>query len=260
MTTIECLKLVSTAPRLQLPYPVLGTGTTEPRMVETPRSEPLPSEDAGIRAPERLRSGFGCERETIRRAQLGDAMAWEILVRRNVGWILRTCGQWAGSRARAEELTQDVFVRVFQTLHSYRGELAGFRIWLSRITRNLLIDDYRKNRKERSTVSYDSADERTRHVFSSVPSSGSSPEAGIERQERRAALRRGLRLLGSELREAVILRDVEGLTYQEISQLLMMPVGTVKSRVNRGRIELARLLRQGATLPHDFVPNASAVA
>jgi RNA polymerase sigma-70 factor (ECF subfamily) len=229
-------------------------------MVETPRLEARPSEDAGIRAQEGHRSRFACERETIRRAQLGDAMAWETLVRQNVGWILHSCIRWAGSRARAEDLTQDVFIRVFQTLHSFRGELGGFRIWLGRIIRNLLIDDYRRNRKERRTVSYDSSDEWTQRVIHSVTMSGFSPDAHIEKQERRTSLRRALRLLGPDLREAVTLHDMRGLTYLEISQLLKTPEGTVKSRVNRGRIELVRLMRQSAASLPGFVPSTSAVA
>lgn len=229
-------------------------------MVETPRSEAHPSGNAGIRAHERRGFVLRCECETIRRAQLGDALAWETLVRQNVGWILRTCSRWAGSRGRAEDLTQDVFIRVFQTLHSYRGELSRFRIWLNRITRNLLIDDYRRNRKARRTVSFDSADERTQSVLRAVPSGGTSPEADFERRERRAALCRALRLLAPEVREAVILRDVRGLTYQEIGQLLKMPVGTVKSRVHRGRIELVLRVRQQATLSTGLGPSASAVA
>jgi RNA polymerase sigma-70 factor (ECF subfamily) len=187
-------------------------------------------------------------------------MAWETLVRQNVGRILQTCSRWAGSRAQAEDLTQDVFIRVFQTLHSFRGELGGFRTWLSRITRNLLIDNYRRNRKERRTVSYDSPDEWTQRVLGPVTMSGFNPEAYIERQERRATLRRVLHQLGPDLREAVTLRDMQGLTYLEISQLLRTPVGTVKSRVNRGRIELVRLMRQREAARPGFGPSASAVA
>jgi len=187
-------------------------------------------------------------------------MAWETLVRRNAGWITRACGRWAGSRARAEDLTQDVFLRVFQNLHSYRGELAGFRVWLSRITRNLMIDDCRRNRKERCTVSYDSPSEQTQRAVRSATSCESSPEARIEKRERKAALRRALRRLYPELRKAVILRDVRGLNYQEISQLLEIPVGTAKSRVNRGRIELVRLMGRRTAALTDFDPDDTAAA
>jgi RNA polymerase sigma-70 factor (ECF subfamily) len=153
-----------------------------------------------------------------------------------------------------------VFVRVFRTLHSYQGERTGFRTWLRSVTRNLLIDDYRRNRRSPRTLSYDSADEQTRHIVHSVPCRGSNPEARFERQEQRAAVSRALRLLNPELRQAVILRDVKGLTYREVSEQLMTPLGTAKSRVNRGRIELLRLLRQGTAFSHHFDPNASAAA
>src|SRR5512134_253253 len=116
---------------------------------------------AALRAEDRSRFADWFEHETIRRAQLGDAVAWETLVRRNAGWVFRVCLRWPSSRARAEDLTQDVFLRVFQRLHSYRGELAGFRVWLSRITRNLLIDDSRRSRRERNTLSFETSDELT---------------------------------------------------------------------------------------------------
>ncbi len=216
--------------------------------------------DSWVQTHKRLRSPLGSDCETIQKARLGDAAAWENLVRSNVGWIFQTCDRWTGSRARAEDLTQDVFLRVFQSLQSYEGEMGGFRTWLSRITRNLLIDDYRRNRRERGVMSYDGADEKMQHVIRSVLSCEYRPEAGIEKQERRAAMRRALRLLDPVLRESVVLRDVQGLTYREISQMLMTPVGTVKSRINRGRIELIRLMRQRAAVPRGFDSSASAVA
>jgi RNA polymerase sigma-70 factor (ECF subfamily) len=149
---------------------------------------------------------------------------------------------------------------VFRTLHSYQGERTGFRTWLCRITRNLLIDDYRKSRRSPRTLSYDSADGQIQHLIHSVPCRGYGPEARYERHEQRAAVSRALRLLNPELREAVILRDVKGLTYREVSEQLMTPLGTAKSRVNRGRIELLRLLRQGTAFSRHFSPNASAMA
>ncbi len=262
MATIECLNLLPCAPRLRPSYPPLGVGNDESRTIdETPRSVALSNQEVGARAHGRLGSDIGCEPEVIRRAQMGDAMAWETLVRWNAAWITRACGRWERSRTRAEDLTQDVFLRVFQNLHSYRGELAGFRVWLRRITRNLMIDDCRRHRMERCTVSYDSASEQTQRAARSAASGETSPEARLEKRERRAALRRALRGLGPDLREAIILRDVRGLTYQEISQLLEIPAGTAKSRVNRGRIKLVRMMRRHTAvgLP-SFDPDVSAVA
>ena len=221
-----------------------GAASAESSETGTSQAEECPAVNAAPRAAGRRDPDLGCDCETIRRAQLGDAVAWETMVRQNVGWILNTCYRWAGSGARAEDLAQEVFIRVFQNLHSYRGDLAGFRTWLRRITRNLLIDDYRRHGKDRSTVSYDSPDERTKSVLQSIPSSESSPEANLANRERRAVLRGAFQLLNPELRRVVVLRDVQGLAYEEISDLLKTPVGTVKSRVNRGRSEVVRFVRQ----------------
>jgi RNA polymerase sigma-70 factor (ECF subfamily) len=232
----------------------------EPREIATPRTEAPVGQSADVRTDGPRGSASGCDGETIRRAQLGDAAAWETLVRQNIGWIVSTCYRWAGCKIRAEDLTQEVFIRVFQNLHCYRGDLAGFRTWLRRITRNLLIDDYRRHGMERRTVSYDSADERTKCVLQSIPSSESSPEANFANQERKAVLRGAFRLLNPELRRVVVLRDVQGLAYEEISDLLKTPVGTVKSRVNRGRSEVVRFVRQHPELWPGYRSSASAPA
>jgi len=178
----------------------------------------------------------------------------------NAGWIFKLCQRWVGSYSLAQDLTQEVFIRVFLNLHSYRGEAGEFRTWLGRVARNLLIDDYRRNRKERCTVSYDNADGCMKNVFCSIPSKEFDPEASTVNRERLAALRASFRLLGRGLRIVVILRDVHGFSYEEISNLLKIPVGTVKSRVSRGRIELARLMRQRAALCPAIGRNDSAVA
>ncbi len=256
---MESLKLIASAPNSLPPDPISGIGIRKAHLIGTPGQAGVPGDDTGDQGKER-QSAREFDYETIRRAQLGDDSAWEVLVRQNIGWIFRSCSRWAGSPARAEDLTQDVFIRVFHTLHSYRGELAGFRVWLRQITRNLLIDDYRRTRRERGVVSYDSSDERTQNVVRSIAAGRPNTDADIERKERSALVRRALRSLDPELREAVTLRDVQGLSYQEISRLLKTPLGTVKSRVHRGRMELVRLVRQSALLLSGFGRSASAVA
>ncbi len=203
-------------------------------------------------------SGYNCE--TIRRAQQGDALAWEALVRQNAGLVFKLCRHWAGSCGAAEDLAQDVFIKVYMNLGSFRGEAGTFRTWLRRIARNLLIDDYRSHRRERRAVSFESADDCMRDAFSSIPSRELDPEAGAANRERITALRATFRLLGRELRETVMLRDVRGFSYDEISRLLKLPVGTVKSRVNRGRIEIARRMRQRMALCTSVGRSDSAVA
>jgi RNA polymerase sigma-70 factor (ECF subfamily) len=211
-------------------------------------------------AGDRSLRGTGNEEEIIHRAARGDGTACETLVRQNFGWIFSLCCRWARSKTHAEDLAQEVFIRVFQNLHSYRGERGGFRTWLRRIARNLLIDSYRGNRLEQQhTVSCDGTDDRVTNLIESVPSREFNPEDNLEKRERKAALRRALRLLGPGLRKAVILRDVQGLTYEEIGNRLNMPVGTAKSKVSRGRLRLARLLRQRWVMQAGIVPCTSAL-
>jgi RNA polymerase sigma factor (sigma-70 family) len=260
MTRTECLMLGSSARESHPRLAVSALKNEEPSEIATTRTDEPVGESADVRTDGPRGSASGCDCETIRRAQLGDAAAWEILVHQNVGWILNTCYRWAGSGSRAQDLTQEVFIRVFQNLHCYRGDLAGFRTWLRRITRNLLIDDYRRHGEDRSTVSYDSPDERTKSVLQSIPSSESSPEANLANRERRAVLRRAFQLLNPELRRVLVLRDVRGLAYEEISDLLNTPVGTIKSRVNRGRSEVVRFVRQHPELWPGLGSSASASA
>ncbi len=243
-------------PRPRLPDPE----GKDSQMVGVPGAEGLPDDRSAIHAPMRTPLRLNPEIDIIYRAQLGDAAAWELLVRQNIGWLLRTCSRWSLSRPRAEDLVQEVFFRVFRTLSSYRGELSGFRTWLGRIARNLMIDDYRRERQERRTVSFDSADERTQCVIRALPSSGCGPEVCCKRREEREAVRHAFQLLEPEFRRAIVLHDVKGLTYEEISRLLNRPLGTVKSTISRGRVELARCMRRQLASPHRIGSHNSEVA
>jgi RNA polymerase sigma-70 factor (ECF subfamily) len=143
----------------------------------------------------------------------------------------------------AQDLTQEVFLRVFKSLKSYRAGEGSFTVWLSRLSRNLLIDHYRRTKVERVTDSIEAQlpmlEERT---------SGSRTEGLLAGREASEVLQAALRKLSPDLREAVILRDLEEMEYKEIAQVLDVPEGTVKSRLNRGRAELGRILRkQGVT-------------
>jgi RNA polymerase sigma-70 factor (ECF subfamily) len=110
------------------------------------------------------------------------------------------------------------------------------------VGRNLLIDHYRHSKDDRATVSADENEEFS--LLDTVPSNQPSPQSELEREERATVLRGALRRLPPQLREAVILRDLEELTYEEIGEILKVPEGTVKSRINRGRVELAKLLQR----------------
>jgi RNA polymerase sigma-70 factor (ECF subfamily) len=181
--------------------------------------------------------------ELVERCMAGNEAAWEDLVRVHTRRVYSVCYRFTGTEAEAQDLTQEVFLRVFRTLGSFRAGEGSFIVWLNRLTRNLLIDHYRRSRQERHT---DSIEEQLPRIEESktVDSRTEGLLAGREASE---LLQKALQKLSPELRETVILRDIEELEYKEISQVLNIPEGTVKSRLNRGRAELARLLRRHKT-------------
>jgi len=142
--------------------------------------------------------------------------------------------------AEAEDLTQEVFIKVFQTLRTYDAAQGSFSCWLHRVARNHLVDHYRRTKKDRVTSSLD--DDLA--TIEESPSPGTEPTREVEARERKELLQQAFDRLSPDLREAVILRDLHDLDYVEISQVLEVPQGTVKSRINRGRLELARVIKR----------------
>jgi RNA polymerase sigma-70 factor (ECF subfamily) len=140
----------------------------------------------------------------------------------------------------AEDVTQEVFIKVFQTLKSYDAAQGSFSTWLSRVARNHLVDHYRRTRKDRLTSSL----EEELPAAEQKVSLHMQPTGQVESRERREILQLALDKLSPDLREAVILRDLHDLDYEEIAQVLRVPQGTVKSRINRGRLELGRVLKR----------------
>ena len=183
--------------------------------------------------------------ETVLQAQRGDASAWERLVRSHCGKVYRLCHRLLKSPDRAEDLTQEAFIRAFENLHRFDPTLASFTAWLTKLAQNLVIDDYRRQRSHPTCLFADQQREGTEDVVFETPDTRHpSPLEEIERKERLALLNEALRQLPSDLREAVVLRDIQELSYQEIADILEVPDGTVKSRINRGRIELAKCVRR----------------
>jgi RNA polymerase sigma-70 factor, ECF subfamily len=168
----------------------------------------------------------------------GDAAAWGELVRRHTRRIYNLCYRFTSQRQEAEDLTQEVFLRVYRTLGSYRSGQGGFGTWLTSVTRNLLIDHYRRTKRDRIT---DSIEDVTTQV-EEKESTGRRPDQVALMTELSGQVQSALMQLSPELRESVILRDLQGLDYREIQEVLSVPEGTVKSRINRGRIELAKIL------------------
>ena len=166
-------------------------------------------------------------------------------MRRHTRRIFNLCYRFTNNRHEAEDLTQDVFLRVYRTLGSYRSAHGGFVTWMTSVTRNLLIDHYRRTRRDRMTQSLDDA----MPSLENKESAGRRPDQAALAGELSEQVQRALSKISPELREAVILRDLQGLEYREIQDVLQVPEGTVKSRINRGRIELARLLEQMGMRP-----------
>lgn len=177
----------------------------------------------------------------VARCLRGDETAWEDLVRLHTRKVYALCYRFTGSGSEAQDLTQEVFLRVFRTVRSFRSDEGSFATWLARVTRNLLIDHYRRTRQERVTDSIEEQLPMLEEVGAGAPERPDHALAGREASE---ILQATLQKLSPDLREAVILRDLQEMEYREIAAVLEIPEGTVKSRINRGRAELARLLRK----------------
>ncbi len=176
----------------------------------------------------------------VQRCLAGENSAWEGLLKLHTRKIFNLCYRFTGRPSEAEDLTQEIFIKIFQTLHSYDVGQGTFATWLSRVARNHLVDHYRRTKKERLTSSLDEEE----GVIEQVASLTAGPGAQVESRERKELLQMGLDKLSPDLREAVILRDLNDLDYDEIARVLGVPQGTVKSRINRGRLELARVLKR----------------
>jgi RNA polymerase sigma-70 factor, ECF subfamily len=177
----------------------------------------------------------------VSRCLRGDETAWEELVRLNTRKVYGLCYRFTGSGSEAQDLTQEVFLRVFRTLRTFRSTEGSFGTWLARVSRNLLIDHYRRTRQERVT---DSIEEQLPMLEEVGATASARPDHGVAGREASEILQATLQKLSPDLREAVILRDLQEMEYREIAGVLEIPEGTVKSRINRGRAELGRLLRK----------------
>ncbi len=178
--------------------------------------------------------------ELVRRCLAGEQGAWETLVREHHGRIYNLAYRYAGRFDEAEDLAQEIFVKVYRGLRAYRVESGSLVGWLLRVARNHIIDRYRQSKIERSKT--DSLDDRFERIEEN-PTRHPDPAQALERQERSDMIHRALFRMNQDLREAVILRDLEGLTYEEITRMLEVPLGTIKSRISRGRTELARIVK-----------------
>lgn len=171
---------------------------------------------------------------TIQRAAEGDQAAWDIIVKTYWRKVFNVAYRFVGTYDQAEDLAQDIFLKVFRSLGTF-DRRANFQTWLISVSRNFCIDRYRSGRRDREVFARE-VDASTVHA----EAPGLAADARVEQQDRIALLREALKALSPTLRTAVLLRDIHELSYQEIAQQLGVAEGTVKSRINRGRAELAK--------------------
>jgi RNA polymerase sigma-70 factor (ECF subfamily) len=184
--------------------------------------------------------------QVVRRCMDGDSGAWVELVRTHHRRVYGLCYRFTGNAADAEDLTQDVFLKIYSNLSSFDTGRGSLQVWITTMTRNLLVDNFRRTRNLRATGSLDEGWDVTDELrpVDRLVAVGPTPHESAAQKELAKMVQNALARVSVELREAVILRDLQDMDYKEIAQVLGIPEGTVKSRISRGRAELARLLER----------------
>ena len=225
----------------------MGFGAGSIALVEAGQSVPGVTRPGWKDSTERRLDENQASALLVRRCVAGEAAAWEEIVRQYNRRIYNLCYRFAGSGDDAQDLTQEVFIKIYRTLSSFDGSKASFVTWVTTVTRNLLVDHFRKGKYDRMTDSLDAPigeEDDGLALGAQIQDKGQTPDERLQSRETKEIVHRALQKLSPELREAVLLRDLQDMDYREISQILKIPEGTVKSRINRGRTELARLLQR----------------
>ena len=173
---------------------------------------------------------------TVERCREGDEDAWSALVSTTLRPIYRLCASYAPSAAEAEELCQEVYFKLWENLHRYTPG-SNFMAWAWRVAKNLIIDSYRRSRREREAAWLDP------EIIDRLPAAD-DPHEQTERRQRLRLIATSLRQISEDLATLVLMRDFAGMSYQEMAEATELPLGTVKSRLNRARLELATSVRR----------------
>jgi RNA polymerase sigma-70 factor (ECF subfamily) len=182
----------------------------------------------------------------VRRCLDGDSSGWTELVAGQQRRVYALCYRFTGSAPDAEDLTQDVFIKVYGNLRSFDQAKGSFQTWITTLTRNLLVDHFRRSRQQRVTDSLDAGWDQAGQAPQAAPiaDARTTPLQHAVQNQLEGMVQKALAKVSPELREAIILRDLQDMDYKEIAEVLAIPQGTVKSRISRGRAELARLLER----------------
>jgi RNA polymerase sigma-70 factor (ECF subfamily) len=179
----------------------------------------------------------------VERSKQDDIEAYELLVDRYRNKILNYVARYTGSTADAEDLTQEVFIKAYLAIKKFRGQ-SSFQTWIFQIANNVCVDRFRRTRRERIAYSLDEPVETEEGVVErEIPDWSWDPEAVAQSRELQALVQKTLTTLSDKLRPVIILHDLEGMRYEEIAEILNIPLGTVKSRLFNARVELRNRLR-----------------
>ena len=190
------------------------------------------------------------ELAAVRKVQRGDASAFEELVAAYEKNVYNLALRMTGSPEDAEDMAQEAFLKAFNSIQSFRGD-SKFSVWLYRIVSNVCLDFLRK-RSKRQTVSLSAEDEDGEEVQIDLADTAQSPEALLEKKLTRESVQRGLRQLPPDARQILLLREIQGLSYEEIGETLGLEPGTVKSRIFRARKRLCAFLLAEGNIPDSF--------
>ena len=191
----------------------------------------------------------------VRRVQGGELDAFEELVRAHEKTVYNLALRMTGNPQDAEDMAQEAFLKAYRSLPEFRGE-SKFSVWLYRIVSNVCLDHLRKqSRRPSSSLTMEDDDGEEQQY--EVPDESASPEKLLEQKLTREAVQRGLNQLPDEQRQILLLRELRGLSYEEIGEALGLEAGTVKSRIFRARKRLCAFLLADGNIPDQYTSNAS---
>jgi RNA polymerase sigma-70 factor, ECF subfamily len=211
-----------------------------------PHSQPARGPEPMVRPGDEAKPSQAALHQVVQRCLDGDSGAWTELVKLHHRRIYALCYRFTGSASDAEDLTQEVFLKVYGNLSAFDLARGSFQTWITTMTRNLLVDHFRRSKQQRVTGSMDQGWEEgdEQPLSERIADGGPDQHARAVQKQLEKMVQEALVKISPELREAVILRDLQDLDYREIAQILHIPEGTVKSRISRGRAELARMLER----------------
>ena len=195
------------------------------------------------------------ELAVVQRVQRGDVNAFEDLVAAYEKNVYNLALRMTGNAQDAEDMAQEAFIKAYNSLFSFRGE-SKFSVWLYRIVSNVCLDFLRKKNKQ-STVSLSMEDDDGEDSQLDLPDLSQSPEELLEKKLTREAVQRGLAALPEDARQILLLREIQGLSYEEIGETLGLESGTVKSRIFRARKKLCAFLLADGNIPDSFSSSSS---